>query len=293
MNDGLRGGHILSLYTSPCTGLGTGPLEDPQRQGCRGSFVEEPIPGRGSAGACSPEDPRPESGRRYGYRLRSVIWPDAFTMEVGARDGGACTRLTLMSIESDPSEDEARRRDLDLVRRSLRGEEGSIDGLAARLSCVPRILASINHRLGGRLDDHDLADLSQDALLIIWGKLDSYEGRGKLETWAYRFCLLEYMNRVRRNDRRARVDRAPIEALDAIPAPEEPVMREHELLEIGLDELGPPEAEVIRMKHFDEQTFEDIGDVLDLSPSTVKSRYYRGLAWLRDRLAPLRRKEIR
>ena len=52
----------------------------------------------------------------------------------------------------------------------------------------------------------------------------------------------------------------------------------------GLRKIGREEAEVIRLKHFEGQTFEEISRHLGLSPNTVKTRYYRGLEELRPLL---------
>ncbi len=188
-----------------------------------------------------------------------------------------------------------READVRLVRDALAGEATAVEVLADRLVCVPRILSALDRRSGGRLGEHDLADLSQDTLIVLWNKLETYEGRGRIETWAYRFCFLEFMNRVRSHGRRTAVERTSTDGLAEPPAPTPDLLafEEHECLERGLEELGSPEADVIRMKHYDERTFEDIGKELRLSPSTVKSRYYRGIEWLRRRLEPVLRKEER
>lgn len=203
------------------------------------------------------------------------------------------TRWLPMCPDPERSSEELREEDRALASACLRGDAGSLEVLASRLTCVPRILASINHRMGGPLGEEDLADLSQDTLIVIWGKLGSFEGRGRLETWAYRFCFLEFMNRLRRTERRQRVVGASLESLDSVPSPIEPSVREFEVLEVGLAELGSPEADVIRMKHFDGWTFDDIAARLGQAPSTVKSQYYRGLDWLKRRLEPVMRKEER
>ncbi len=183
------------------------------------------------------------------------------------------------------AEAEARRfEDVDLVAGSLRGDARSVRLLASRLACIPRILYSINHRMGRPLRDEDLADLSQDTVVVLWGKLSTFEGRGRLETWAYRFCFLEFMNRLRLQERRER-NVASVDSLDSLEGrSSNSEARDFEMLERGLDELGPPESEVIRSKHFEGRTFEEIAVDMDLASSTVKSRYYRGLDWLRRRL---------
>ena len=41
---------------------------------------------------------------------------------------------------------------------------------------------------------------------------------------------------------------------------------------------------MVRLKHFEGLTFTQMGELLGLSANTVKSRYYRGICWLRRRL---------
>ena len=48
--------------------------------------------------------------------------------------------------------------------------------------------------------------------------------------------------------------------------------------------LGPPGADVIRMKYFGQMTFEEIARLQDVSPNTAKTRFYRGLVKLRAML---------
>ena len=206
----------------------------------------------------------------------------------------SCTWLTPMTMEKDPSDEQRRQMDLQLVRMSLEGEDGAVGILAARLSCVPRILVALNRRMGRPLSEHDLADLSQDTLIIIWGKLGTFEGRAKLESWVYRFCFLSYMNLFRREKRHSSLTNTRLEkVIDTVAAPVATPIRDYEILELTLDELGSPEAEVIRLKHFEEFTFKEIGETLDISANTAKTRYYRGLAWLRRRLAGRAREERR
>jgi RNA polymerase sigma-70 factor (ECF subfamily) len=182
----------------------------------------------------------------------------------------------------------AHQRDRALVRRVLDGERVARDELVERLRCAPRILRVLNSRAGRLLTDAELADLSQDVLLRIWEKLSEFEGRATLETWTYRFCWLESRNRFRRAVRRQepRAGSAP-GALSQLPAPEVALKIEFEALEISLAELGPPGAEVIRLKHFEGRTFREIGEVLEIPANTAKTHYYRGLEWLRRRLRTL------
>ncbi len=182
-------------------------------------------------------------------------------------------------------------RDLALVRSAQRGDPSSLERLAQRLSCVPRLLARLNARRGSRLSAQDVEDLSQDALLGIWRKLGSYHGQATFEGWLYRFCFLEFMNRVRLESRRPE---APAGHPTGVADPSGDALDlEREELEHALAVLEPSDAEVVRLKHFDQLTFDDIARALGMTPKMAKTRYYRGLASLQRELGARRRQELR
>jgi RNA polymerase sigma-70 factor (ECF subfamily) len=185
--------------------------------------------------------------------------------------------------ESDPAL--AHRADLELVQNVLAGDPAALDRLVEQLRCAPRFLHAINERAGGPLTETELADLSQDVLLLVWEKLSTFEGRATLETWTWRFCWLETRNRIRQVIRERR--NAPSSMLDELPAPEASNRIVEDAVELGLEELGPPPSEVIRLKHFEGRTFPEIAELLWIPLNTAKSHYYRGLDRLRQRLRAL------
>ncbi len=87
--------------------------------------------------------------------------------------------------------------DLVLVRRSLGGDREAQEELAERLSCLAGILRHRNRRLSSPLAEADFQDLVQDTALALWRKLDRFDGRASLETWAYRFCTFQMMSSLR------------------------------------------------------------------------------------------------
>jgi len=176
--------------------------------------------------------------------------------------------------------------DVERIRRALAGDRRAIDEIAGRLACIPRMLARRNRDYGAPLDDDELRDLAQETIIAIWRKLGTYDGRASLETWAYRFCVYELLHRLRQKRSRPRpwadVSR---EAAPAEPRSSEPALEDYDLLYRTLGRLGATEGEVVRLKHFEDLTFEEIGDRLEQPTNTVKTRYYRGLLKLRRMLA--------
>jgi RNA polymerase sigma-70 factor (ECF subfamily) len=155
-----------------------------------------------------------------------------------------------------------------------------MDLLIERLSVIPRFLEAINRRHGKGLSEADLDDLSQDTALRVWRKLDAFGPRATLDNWIYRFCVLEYMNRMRKASRAPRLSAAR----EDVPQPASEKSPAIEQLAACLDELPAVEAEVVELRHFDGLAFHEIGDRLSISVNTAKTRYYRALTRLRAKL---------
>lgn len=188
--------------------------------------------------------------------------------------------------QQDPNEDN-RAADARLVQRALDGNANALAELAERLRYVPRCLAVINGRRGGFLSSHDLEDLAQDVVVIVWRKLRTFVGQATLEMWVQKVSYLEFLNYIRGKGRRAAHSESSDPELVAAPASGGITPEEYERLEVVLEELGPPEADVIRLKHFEQLTFREIGEALEVSENTAKSQYYRGIEHLK-RVLPKR-----
>lgn len=175
--------------------------------------------------------------------------------------------------------------DLELARAALAGEEPARGQLFARLRCVPRYVRAMNQRLGRPLDEGALEDLAQNSLLLLWNKLPEYQGLARLETWAFRFCSYETLNAMRRTRRqRARSgDTAQLHRVEE-PGVHVPVDSGliHEELEAMLAHLSPRESQVIELRHFEGLELGEVAQRLSISPSSVKTHYYRALEKLRE-----------
>ena len=185
------------------------------------------------------------------------------------------------------------RADLELVRRVLAGRPAAVEAFVERMRCVPRILGARNARAGRPLAPEELADLAQEVFALLWNKLAEFRGEARVEAWAYPFCLLQFMNHVRKKTRRPA--NMELTELDVHPtnAPAQdsgagvaldPLDASH--VHNALLRLVDAERAVIRMKQFDGYTFEVIAAALDISVNTAKTRYYRGLTKMRASLAP-------
>lgn len=167
------------------------------------------------------------------------------------------------------------------------GDRPSLARFIERMSCVPVILSHCNARGRGALTDEDLADLSQEVLVAVWEKLPTYLGQGALESWVYPFCTQKYLNSVRARQRRPL--HADLEAAGQVPESGtafSDLLATTDLIHRHLERLEAIQASVIRARHFDALSFEEIARRLDLPLSTAKTHYRRGLDLLRDYLGP-------
>lgn len=176
--------------------------------------------------------------------------------------------------------------DVELVRRCLEGVSEAKQEVLERLTCVPRYLATANRKAGHPLEPQDLSDLSQDMLILIWRKIATYEGRARLEYWAFSYCRFGFWNRARKHNQQKRMFSADLDSIAESYAGEAdaPEAMDYSRLEDAMKGLPAPERTVIQLKHFEGLKFREISERLQISPNTVKGRYYRGLKELKTRL---------
>lgn len=174
--------------------------------------------------------------------------------------------------------------DLRLVQSALAGDRASMDEVMRRLACVPLILRVRNEKLGRPLDADLLQDVAQDTLVAVWTRLSAFGGASSLEAWVYRFCVHKHLTRIRDRGRRGRIESVESPLLEQAEATEREAAPDEELLHRSLDELDADRARIVRLKHFEGLTFEQIAARLSISPNTAKTQYYRALRVLREYL---------
>ena len=171
--------------------------------------------------------------------------------------------------------------DLRVARESLQGSATARKRFVEQMRCVPRYLCVLNHRLGRAFSDHELEDLTQETLVEIWRRLDSYAGMASLQTWAFTFCQQVMSSRLR--GLRRRPPNAELHESQGDPdAPRSSLDFEH--IHNALARLPEREAAIIRLKHFEELTFEQIAARLGMPASSAKADYHRSMERLRELL---------
>jgi RNA polymerase sigma-70 factor, ECF subfamily len=169
--------------------------------------------------------------------------------------------------------------DADLVRRWQHGDAGAFAAVVRRWQRpVARFLARL---LGPAAP---VADLTQDVFVRAHQAIGRYRETGAFSTWLYQIAL----NLARDAARRA--SRAPVRLPDEVPATAagvETVWERQELADAvaaALADLPAPLREVLVLRHYEGLSFEQMGRVLGIPASTLKSRFAVALGRVRKRL---------
>jgi RNA polymerase sigma-70 factor (ECF subfamily) len=171
-----------------------------------------------------------------------------------------------------------------LVAAYLRGEETAFARLVERYTTpIYRFLT----RLTG--DPATADDLSQEAFLRAWRKLESFDQTKKFSAWLFAIARNVAFDHLRKR-RIVVFSELPeeVDAPDAEPLPDEVYARAEsaDALAEALAMLPPDRRALVLMHDEEELTFEEIGEVLGKPMNTVKSQYRRALEALRTLLAP-------
>lgn len=143
---------------------------------------------------------------------------------------------------------------------------------------------SVVRRLVG--DDHLAEDVSQDAWLRAFEKLDLFRGESAFGTWMHRLAVNTALNRVRRMGRRAEVESSAEVRPPGVP-PDETVLN-HRLLSAALDSLPTGYRQVLVLHDVEGLTHEEIATRMGIAVGTSKSQLHKARARMRERLAPVR-----
>jgi RNA polymerase sigma-70 factor, ECF subfamily len=137
-------------------------------------------------------------------------------------------------------------------------------------------------RLTGKVADAE--DLTQQAFLIAQRKLDQVRDPAKADRWLYavvRSCFLK--NRRRRRPTPAANLDVQLEEIAVAPPAAEAVDRE--LLDRALNELPDQYRLIVVMYYFEEYSYKQIAQELEVPIGTVMSRLARAKQRLRQQLA--------
>jgi len=166
--------------------------------------------------------------------------------------------------------------DVQCVARCLRGDTSAFEPLVLKHQ---RVLFSVALRLVGNYED--ARDVTQNAFIRAFERLDTFDPARKFFSWIYRIAVNESLNL-----RRGRRVQEPLEPTLEAPAQRDGVEAAElsERVREAIVALTPEQREVVVLKYFAEMSYEEISDALGLPEKTVKSRLFTARQQLGARL---------
>ncbi|MCA1591705.1 MAG: sigma-70 family RNA polymerase sigma factor [Acidobacteria bacterium] len=179
--------------------------------------------------------------------------------------------------------------DEQIVERALAGDADAFGEIVRRWE--RKIFALTFGMLGSA---EDARDATQETFLAAFRNLRGFRGEAKVSSWLHRIAVNQCITKQRRTRVRpetgiedeveAKGERFLSTAPHASPAHATENKERREAVRKAVAALPQELREVVVMKEFEELTFQEIADALQIPLSTVKSRLYTALKQLRLRL---------
>lgn len=172
----------------------------------------------------------------------------------------------------------------DFVERVLAGSPEHREEFDRRMSCVPRFLAHRNRKMGHPFNTDEMNDLVNETYLVLWERLPSYRPLAPLESWIFGVCRVQFKHALRTRRKWRQGEPLPDDVPDPRARSVADTVADYGEAVAALERLGGIEADVLRLKHLEGLTFEEVGRRLGIPPNTAKTYHYRGLTRLRRML---------
>ncbi len=184
------------------------------------------------------------------------------------------------------SEDDAE--DIRLMRLVAEGDTTAFEKLVERhqalvAGTVARMLSS----------NSDVEDIAQQVFVRVWKSAGRYVARAKFTTWLLKITRNLVFNEMRRAKRHPRVpvqiepESEGMPLKDEATATPDATLLQAELqsaIETAITLLPETQCMALVLRRYEELSYEEISDVLDLSVPAVKSLLFRARTELRERL---------
>ena len=171
----------------------------------------------------------------------------------------------------------------ELVHRAKNGERNAF----SELVCIhAQGVRNVIYRMCG--DTQIAEDAAQETFIQAWLHLSSYRPQTSLRNWLYRIAVNAATDMLRKEKRILPNDIGDLPLTDARPGPEVLVSQQERTALVQRAVLSLPEASraVLVLREYEEMSYHEIADALDIPVGTVMSRLNYARKLLKDKLAP-------
>ena len=141
--------------------------------------------------------------------------------------------------------------------------------------------------------EEDARDAAQETFIAAYKALGNFRGEAKVSSWLHRIAVNQCLTVKRRaktrseeflEDETGEEDRVFVAPERHSPQRRTEEGQRHALVRQAVTSLPPELRQIVIMKEFEDMTFQEISDTLEIPLSTVKSRLYTALKQLRSKL---------
>ncbi|EMI56194.1 RNA polymerase sigma factor [Rhodopirellula sallentina] len=172
--------------------------------------------------------------------------------------------------------------EVELIRRALAGDEPAFESLV--IEHQDRLYSAMIQVTGSV---HDAEEVTQEAFIRAFLKLDTFQQNSQFFTWLYRVAFNIALSRKRRKRAKISLDqqREDIgnDVIDHGEAVDAGMIRQDQvsLVQNAMDQLSEQHRAILVLREMNEASYEEISEILELSIGTVRSRLNRARKQLR------------
>jgi len=169
--------------------------------------------------------------------------------------------------------------DLKLVSESRQGSRASFERLLLRYE---KSIFNAAYRI--LRDYEDAKDVTQNVFLKAFQNLEHFDEKHRFFSWIYRIALNESINLCKS---RRRFDPAEDARIEVRNTPENLLSRKElgGVIQAALMSLEFDYRVVIVLRHFNDFSYQEMGEILEIPEKTVKSRLFTARTLLREILS--------
>lgn len=216
----------------------------------------------------------------------------------GRVSGGIAGGVREPGLSWDAGVELARASDEELIDRFVHGESAAFAELLERYR--DKVFQFACWTLGSGRDRSEAEDATQEVFLQLFRSARSFRHRSKFRTWLYslaRNVCRQHAAKLRRRPftpwREDAEEDPVLEIPDGQPGPLDQIEEEerHRLLRAAVEGLPPHHRGVLLLRDWEDLSYEEIAEVMQVPVGTVRSRLFHARAALARQLAGYFRSE--
>lgn len=170
--------------------------------------------------------------------------------------------------------------ELELIQRAQSGDREALVELLRSIEHT--VYRSAYYILG---NEQDALDASQEALIRIYRKIDTFEAKAKFTTWVQRIVTNICMDKFRAKKETVSIDEHELTIIDKSNV-EDTILMTHLSGDIkaAIAKLPASYRSVVVLRYLEDLSYQEISDTLDLPLNTVKSYLFRARQQLQELL---------